>query len=145
MRELGKSRLFVYDSLLVGEPEHDHLAGAELTGTAETEPRFTLVELQGFGALVPGGTDRVRGEIYLVDARTLARLDALRRVPMLFQRTRIVLADGSQAETFLMPAGDVRGCRRLHRGDWRARFAPRVGRDESRPIVAWARSRMPKG
>jgi len=139
------TRLFVYDSLLTGETEHSYLESAAPLGVVETEPGFALFELQGLGALVRGGADRVRGELFGVDATTLMRIDVLRRVPLLFQRTRITLADGSVAETYLMSVEDVRGRRRLSGGDWQSRFAPRAGRAPAGPIVTWARGRSSQG
>lgn len=137
-------RLFVYDSLLSGEPEHSFLAAGEFRGPALTEPKFHLVELQGFGALVLDGQSSVTGEVYEVDLKTRTQLDLRRQVPVLFSRSRITLMDGTTAEAYLMTADQVRGRRRIHHGDWKGRFQPRAGRDLTRPIVAWARSRSSK-
>ena len=139
-----KSRLFVYDSLLAGEPEHSALSGAEPLGEADTEPGYRLVELGTRGALLRDGTGAVRGELYLVDRQTLADLDVRREVPILFHRARIRLSDGSQAETYLMHPEQVRGKRRLPHGRWRERFAPRGPRAAPGPFVTWSRGRFSK-
>ncbi len=141
---LDKSRLFVYDSLLAGEPEHSALSGAEPLGEADTEPGYRIAELGTRGALFRDGAGAVRGELYLVDRKTLADLDVRREVPILFHRGRIRLSDGSQAETYLMLADQVRGKRRLPHGKWRERFAPRTARTAPGPFVTWSRSRFPK-
>jgi gamma-glutamylcyclotransferase (GGCT)/AIG2-like uncharacterized protein YtfP len=139
-----KCRLFVYDSLLAGEPEHSALCRAEPLGEADTEPGYRLVELGARGALVRDGTETVRGELYLVDRKTLAALDVGREVPILFQRARIRLSDGGEAETYLMHPDQVRGKRRLPHGQWRTRFAPRSPRAAPGPFVAWSRGRFSK-
>jgi gamma-glutamylaminecyclotransferase len=117
--------LFAYGSLREGEPDHDHLDGAEHLGVARTRAEFYLVELRGFPALVAGGRLEVVGDVYRLGWEHLLRLDVLKEVPRLFGRTRLVLADGRTAHAYTMRLDQVAGLRRLRVGDWRARFAPR--------------------
>ena len=142
--EARKCRIFVYGTLLEGHPGHGLLDGAELGGVALTEAAFELVDLGAYAALVPGGKTAVSGELYLVDLETRARIDRERQVPLLFERARIRLADGSEAEAYVMSADKVRGRRRLRHGDWRRRFEPAVPRPEPSPFVTWARGRFSK-
>jgi gamma-glutamylcyclotransferase (GGCT)/AIG2-like uncharacterized protein YtfP len=137
-------RLFVYGTLLEGQPGHGLLQGAELVGGASTEAAYELVDLGAYAALVPGGSTSVSGDVYLMDRETLARIDRERQVPLLFERARIRLADGSEAEAYVMTADKVRGRRRLRHGDWRRRFAPAVPRPAPSPFVTWARGRFSK-
>ena len=137
-------RMFFYGMLLPGERDHVLLASAELLGPAVTEPLYQLVELNVYAALVPDGKVAVHGQLYAVDLETRRQIDVSRQVPILFQRTKIRLADGSEAETYLMTADQVRGKRRLAHGDWRQRFAPAVERRAPGQLVSWARTRFDK-
>ncbi len=137
-------RLFVYGTLLEGQPGHGLLGGAALAGVASTEPAFELVDLGPYAALVPGGSTSVVGELYEIDLETRARIDRERQVPLLFERIRIRLSDGSDAEAYVMGTDKVRGRRRLRHGDWRKRFAPNVPRPAPSPFVKWARGRFSK-
>ena len=134
-------RLFVYGTLLQGERDHALLGASPRLGAASTEPAFELVDLGAYAALVHGGSTSVRGELYLVDAKARAGLDIHRQVPLLFDRVRIRLDDGSEAHAYVMDESRVRGKRRLHHGDWRKRFAPSVRPIES-PLARWAKGRF---
>jgi gamma-glutamylaminecyclotransferase len=135
-------RLFVYGTLLPGEREHALLASAELLGPALTEPSFQLVDLGLYAALIADGKVAVHGELYALTLQTRRAIDVARQVPILFQRVTIRLADGSEAETYMMNADPVRGKRRLAHGDWRKRFAPAIPHRAGGPMVAWARGRF---
>ena len=137
-------RIFFYGTLLPGERDHGLLANAELLGPALTEPLYQLVELNVYAALIPDGKVAVHGELYAVDLETRRQIDVARQVPILFQRATIRLADGSDAETYLMATDQVRGKRRLAHGDWRKRFAPTLERGAPGQLVSWARTRFDK-
>lgn len=117
-------RLFVYGLLLTGEREHTLLAGSTLLGAARTKAEYYLVDLGVYPALVPGGQVSVVGELYLVSKATRFELDVKRQCPVLFQRIKVALEDGSEAEAYAMREEQVRGKRRLKQGDWRGRFSP---------------------
>lgn len=136
--------MFFYGMLLPGERDHALLKDAELLGPALTEPLYQLVELNVYAALVPDGNVAVHGELYAVDLETRRQIDVSRQVPILFQRAKIRLADGSDAETYLMNTDQVRGKRRLAHGDWRKRFAPTLERRAPGQLVSWIRTRFDK-
>ena len=69
--------VFVYGTLLAGEPNHRLLTGARLVAEARTKPAFELRDLGAFPGLVRGGQHAVAGEVYEVDVATLAALDRL--------------------------------------------------------------------
>jgi gamma-glutamylcyclotransferase (GGCT)/AIG2-like uncharacterized protein YtfP len=135
-----KRTLFVYGTLLAGEREHARLAGAERLGPARTEAIFQLVDLGAYPALVADGTTAIHGELYRLERSALRDLDVFEQVPILFQRMRIPLADGSQVDAYAMSPDQVRGRRRIGHGDWRRRFVPSVRTFES-AFARWARSR----
>jgi gamma-glutamylaminecyclotransferase len=124
------ARVFVYGTLLEGEGNHRLLMRATLVGPARTRAEFTFHDLGGCPGLVsesPSELDRqhVVGELYDVDAQTLADLDRLEGHPRFYRRTEIVLDDGSKAETYILPAryGELP---RIPSGSWREhRKAPR--------------------
>jgi gamma-glutamylcyclotransferase (GGCT)/AIG2-like uncharacterized protein YtfP len=136
--------MFFYGTLLPGERDHALLANAQPLGPALTEPSYQLVELNVYAALVPDGKVAVHGELYALDLEARRQIDVSRQVPVLFQRAKIRLADGSEAETYFMNADQVRGKRRLPHGDWRKRFAPTLVRRAPGQLVGWARNRFGK-
>lgn len=115
------TRVFVYGTLLAGEPNHRVLAGARLVANARTEPAFELRDLGAFPGLVRGGAHAVAGEVYEVDEATLAALDRLEGHPRSYRRTRIALDDGSLVETYLLPPEQVEGRPVIASGNWRSR------------------------
>jgi len=125
-----ESLLFVYGSLLPGEPDHDALSGARCLGVA-TAPSARLVDLGAYPALIevttPGAPKEwvVAGELYAVDEVILSRIDVVKQHPALFQRRLIAIADGRKAFTYVMADEQLRGRKRLPSGDWKRRFESR--------------------
>lgn len=115
----------MYGTLLAGEKNHALLARSRLAGSGRTRPEYSLHDLGAHPAVAAGGTTAIEGEIYEVDAETLARLDALEHHPDWYRRTAITLADGTPVETYLLPASGVHGCALIAGGSWRNRFVPR--------------------
>ena len=111
--------IFCYGPCMIGEPEHRLLAGARFMGATRTAPKFTLINLVDFPALVEGGTTAVAGELYLVDPETLVRVDRLEGHPDFYRRQRIELESGGQAEAYVMPLGRAGPSTVIESGDWR--------------------------
>jgi len=141
----SKVRLFVYGTLMSGQRDHAILKDAELLGRSQTEPRYTLVDIDIYAALIDDGKTAVHGELYLIDHMHLARVDGLRQVPHLFQRHSVTLTDATTAEAHFMMIEQVRGKRRLGHGNWLERFAPKSLPHRDRPFAKWARERSSKG
>jgi gamma-glutamylaminecyclotransferase len=132
--------LFVYGLLLEGEREHELLGKAKLVAKVRTQPGYTLVDLDFYPALLVGGQVAVLGELYEVDKRTRFELDVHKQCPALFQRLKVTLEDGSEAETYVMQDEQVRGKRRIKHGSWRDRFQPRP-RSAPGPMGEYAKKR----
>jgi gamma-glutamylaminecyclotransferase len=117
------SRVFVYGSLRKGEFNHRLLAvpGARLImAGVMTEPGYELRDLGAFPGMVHGGAGAVTGEVYEVDAATLAALDRLEGHPRFYTRSRIALENGTVVEAYLLAPERVSGRRVILSGDWRA-------------------------
>jgi gamma-glutamylaminecyclotransferase len=88
--------VFVYGTLKRGHHNHrllDH-AGATFVREARTARKFPLI-VDGLPFLYdrPGEGHSVRGELYLVDAPTLERLDRLEGHPRFYKRRTIALRE----------------------------------------------------
>ena len=115
------TRVFVYGTLLAGEPNNRLLVGARLVVEAQTQPGFQLRDLGAFLGLVRGGEHAVTGEVYEVDEPTLAALDRLEGHPRFYRRSRIALEGGATVETYLLAPEQVEGLPVIDSGSWRAR------------------------
>ena len=114
------TRVFVYGSLLRGEPNHPVIARGVLVGAASTVPCYQLHDLGAFPGMIADGAHAVAGEVYEVDRATLAELDRLEGHPRFYRRTPIALADGTLAETYLLTRAQVEGRPVVPTGNWRA-------------------------
>lgn len=85
----GNHRVFVYGTLLRGESNHHWLRRAEFLGRWCTPPRYRLHDLGPYPVLCGGGTQRIHGELYRVDAWTMAGLDRLEGYPDHYDRKLI--------------------------------------------------------
>jgi gamma-glutamylaminecyclotransferase len=113
--------LFVYGSLLRGQSNHFWMRAARYLGEASTEPRFELLDLGPFPALVAGGSTAVHGELYEVDAVLLARLDVFEDVPEMYRRDVVQLQGQASAQAYLLQPSHAQGRPRVPSGDWRKR------------------------
>jgi len=114
-------RIFIYGTLRQGESNHGQLEGARFVGPARTAARYTLVDLVDYPALVDGGTDAVRGELYEVGALHLERLDAFEEHPDVYVRSEIEMADGARTFAYLLPRERAGKAPRIPGGDWKTR------------------------
>lgn len=80
------TRVFVYGTLLAGEPNHRLLSGARLVTEACTKPAFELRDLGAFPGLMRGDAHAVAGEVHEVDEPRLTALDRLEGRPRFSKR-----------------------------------------------------------
>jgi gamma-glutamylaminecyclotransferase len=92
---LQKTTLFVYGTLMSGQKSNDLLAGQEFVRPAQTMPIYRLYGLGWHPGLVVDRTSglSVRGELWSVDDKTLAKLDEYEGVPHWYTRDFIAIAD----------------------------------------------------
>ncbi|RJS13940.1 gamma-glutamylcyclotransferase, partial [Corallococcus sp. H22C18031201] len=112
-------RVFVYGTLLSGQPNHHILRGAQLVGVARTRAAFGLFDYGPFPALASGGRHTVVGEVYEVDALTLAELDTLEGHPHFYKRVPIALDGFGPVEAYLFPKARLVGHPLIASGCWR--------------------------
>jgi gamma-glutamylcyclotransferase (GGCT)/AIG2-like uncharacterized protein YtfP len=136
--------LFVYDSLMAGEEQHERLAAARPLGKATTVPGYDLVDLGPNGALVAGGMTAILGELYALEPAAMAALDIHRGHPVLNQRAAVRLADGREAQAYFVAHDQSAGRRRVRTGDWRSRrgAAGSAAARDAGPLVRWAKRRF---
>jgi gamma-glutamylcyclotransferase (GGCT)/AIG2-like uncharacterized protein YtfP len=135
--------LFVYGTLLRGEEGHALLEGATFLREARTAATYTLVDLGTYPGLVTGGDISVAGELYSLDAPTLAKIDVHEGHPVLFKRRLVDIEGGGEAQAYFLDPDQVRGKRRIRGGSWRERGAKSAveGGVRDVPLVRWARDR----
>lgn len=93
------TRIFVYGTLKKGCKNHPHLADQTYVGDARTAPGYRLHDLGDYPGMVAGG-DSVTGEVWSVDAASLARLDAFEGVDEgLYRREPVKLLPPFDRET----------------------------------------------
>ena len=126
-----KTYIFVYGTLLSGESNNPLLASAKLVGSATTRPYYQMFSNGGFPYVKPQLESSehlgypIKGEVYEVDASTLARLDRLEGVPHHYRRENIeVQLKGEwRAVDIYLCYGDTSRLEEIEDGDWKARNA----------------------
>lgn len=111
--------IFVYGTLLRGESNHRELGPARYLAEARTLPRYELVDLGHYPALLEHGHDAVSGELYDVPDSWVAHLDLFEDVPTLYERKTIALASGA-AIGYVMRRELAGAAQRIASADWRA-------------------------
>jgi gamma-glutamylcyclotransferase (GGCT)/AIG2-like uncharacterized protein YtfP len=121
--------VFVYGTLRRGQSNHHLLAGARWGG----EQRLPGARLHNLGpfpmaiATPDTAADAVQGELWWVDAATLAQLDRLEGHPRLYERRPLTLASGQRAWVYLGRPHQVRHSPPLPQGLWPPASAGALG------------------
>lgn len=87
--------LFLYGTLKAGQSNHFRVAGQRFVGPAKTLPIYRMFSLGWHPGIVfvGAGGSAIEGEIWAVDASTLAALDDFEGVPSAYLRQTIALAE----------------------------------------------------
>lgn len=113
------TRLFVYGTLLRGERAAERMTDGVFVESAVTEPRFTLVNLGDYPALVDFGTTAVHGEVYLVNTSLLMKLDGYEGDEYI--RQAVKLQHSKPASAYIWTASRFDRYPVISSGDWRKR------------------------
>lgn len=106
---MAETFLFVYGTLRRGGPNHALLAATRFVGAATTAGRHALfVDGIPYLAAAPE-VHHVRGEVYAVDATTLAEIDRLERHPTWYERRAICVVLDEAAKAARRDAGPAFG------------------------------------
>lgn len=141
--------LFVYGSLMRGQPAHTRMIGCPWQGPA-TLQGLALHDLGPFPMAVASDDPalRLHGELYAVDAAQLAALDRYEGAPRLYGRQLRSLADGRTVWVYVGRPHQVRHAPLIASGRWSGRraAASRAGvqaaATSQRPAAASASARV---
>lgn len=67
----------VYGSLIEGLHNHPVIANAEYVGEFNSEPKFSMIDLGSFPAIVKEGVTSVKFHVYAVNEKTLQKVNNL--------------------------------------------------------------------
>lgn len=117
MSDAAKTVLFVYGTLKRGERNYFRLADQEFLGEVVTAPKYRVIDLGPHPGLIRDDANglAIHGELFAVDAKCLAELDAFEEVPGPFVRELIEVAGHKEVWAYYMnttpPAGAKQGDR----------------------------------
>jgi len=109
--------LFVYGSLKRGFCHHGELRGAPFERLARTAAGYSLVAVSDYPVLIPGGSERVSGELYRVSVALLEEVDSFEGPT--YRRAVVILDDASEALAYLGDARVLAGQPTIAGGEWR--------------------------
>jgi len=112
-------RVFVYGTLMRGEPMHGLLGEAALVAQIRTAPTYTLVLLGAYPAMLRSGSTPIVGELYLIGRSAIPTLDDYEGDQ--YERATVELEDGTVAIAWFGREKVGTGFHPIPSGDWRAR------------------------
>ena len=117
MNDPAKTILFVYGTLKRGGRNAFRLADQEFLGAVVTAPKYRVIDLGAHPGLIRDATAgfAIHGELFAVDAKCLAELDAFEEVPGPFVRELIEVTGHAEVWAYYMntpvPSGAKQGDR----------------------------------
>ena len=124
--------LVVYGTLKRGHPNHHWLLDAHYQGVVRLEG-MALYDLGPFPMAIRGSGELI-GELYRLDADTLAAIDRFEGAPRLYQRLRCQPVGGPWSWVYLGSFRQVRHSPRLVSGVWSG--TRRLRRQDELPLDA---------
>jgi gamma-glutamylcyclotransferase (GGCT)/AIG2-like uncharacterized protein YtfP len=112
----GEHEVFVYGTLRRGASNHHKLGHASFVCEVVTAPKYSLLHLGAFPGLVRG-KDKVVGEVWRTTGLGLAELDIFEGCPVLYDREKIHLENGSEVWGYTFQRS-VKGLPKIPGGDW---------------------------
>lgn len=109
--------LFVYGTLMRGEPAHGLLRGSAFVDCDQTVPGYRLMDLGEYPGMAAGPTGVVHGEVFEVPGALLPELDAYEGDG--YERVAVRLASGRTVETYILREDGSFPA--IVSGDWRIR------------------------
>lgn len=112
-------KIFVYGTLRKGELRNFFLQDTDETKFIQeikTKPKYKLVDMGSFPALLENGDNSIVGELYEVSEFTKKSLDTIEGVPFLFVSKEVELEDGSKVTAYFQPFD--KGYPEITSGDW---------------------------
>lgn len=87
--------IFVYGTLKRGHSNNRFLENANYVGDFHTEPKYHLVDMGYFPAIIEGGKGKIHGEVWKINDKILKNLDYLESEGLLYDRKIINVKDNS--------------------------------------------------
>lgn len=94
--------VFVYGSLKKGSYNHSFLLNAEFISFFVTEPKYTMVDVGMYPAVLLGGNTAIHGEVYKVSSEELSTLDELEGYPAYYDRI-LIPSEYGEAWMYVLP------------------------------------------
>ena len=110
--------VFVYGTLMRGQPASDHMTGADFLGNAVL-PDHAIYDLGWYPGVRPCDGESVQGELYLVSEDMLRSMDRYEGEGFLYLRKLVsVMIDGQTENAFVyLYAHEIDESRRM-KGRW---------------------------
>jgi len=116
---MNKHRVFVYGTLKQGNNIRglDSFGNADMVGTAiTTESVYSLYDLGAFPAVTLNGNNKIQGEVWQVDDKTLATLDNIEGYPDFYNRVRVSTTEGTAWVYYIPDISEYEGAEQITAG-----------------------------
>lgn len=112
-------RVFVYGTLKRGNRIRglDSFGNAEFVGSAiTTESVYSLYDLGAFPAVTLGGNNKIQGEVWQVDDKTMTTLDSIEGYPDFYNRAKVATTEGTAWIYYIADISEYEGAEQIIAG-----------------------------